>query len=117
MRRGGHSEGFAAAKSAGQGKGKGRPGKKEREEKAGWEGRGRKPRSEPETTVSAPASADPIALAEEAATSAERPLRRQGAKEAFKGRQKPGAALANAKRGKTGIVKGGEGMGKKVVFA
>jgi RNA recognition motif-containing protein len=38
-------------------------------------------------------------------------------KKEFKGRQKPGAALANAQRAPTGIVKNPETVGKKIVFS
>ncbi|WAQ92070.1 hypothetical protein PtA15_15A466 [Puccinia triticina] len=38
-------------------------------------------------------------------------------KKEFKGRQKPGAALANAQRAPTGIVKNPETVGKKTVFS
>lgn len=114
VRRGGHSEGFAAAAAAngaarGGGKGKGRVGKKERLAK--------KADVDPSALEAEPVEAfatTALEMANEAAEGAVRPLKK---KEAFKGRQKPGAALANAKRGRTGIVKGGEGMGKKVVFS
>ncbi|EHS62806.1 uncharacterized protein PGTG_22688 [Puccinia graminis f. sp. tritici CRL 75-36-700-3] len=46
---------------------------------------------------------------------AEEPVRK--VKKEFKGRQKPGAALANAQRAPTGIVKNPETVGKKIVFS
>ncbi|KAA1086527.1 hypothetical protein PGT21_002001 [Puccinia graminis f. sp. tritici] len=46
---------------------------------------------------------------------AEEPVRK--VKKEFKGRQKPGAALANAQRAPTGIVKNPETVGKKIIFS
>ncbi|KAH9808687.1 hypothetical protein DFH28DRAFT_1037798 [Melampsora americana] len=53
---------------------------------------------------------------EESDTFEPRALEKQGIRKAFQGRLTPGAALANARRAPTGIIKNPEKIGKKIVF-